>query len=316
MGVALVAALDGREQLATPPESPNWGVWSGRRTVAKRAGQRGLCRHASRQGQKSSPHGSVDGDKGRRPRRDEDHALHPDQDGACRRLHDVERLSAFRSRSQVFAEDGAAAEASPRPAQIYGVQGRKRVSLKTVDFPLDTAAFDEKSGPVGRRGGEGGARNRRDSSPTAQSRSPPLHYIVPEQLATRSQQALNASYGVRIVPENVSLAPRTVVDEKAWSSPKTSFLSTPTARSQSLRGRGLCRRRRHRHGRRRSPSCLNAPALKAGTVLRVGLEVRGEQSPRSSAPASTTGRRIWFQSRSTTAGGSCRRPSRNPIRIY
>ena len=47
----------------------------------------------------------------------------------------------------VFAEDGAAQTASASTTgQIYGVKVESEMSLKTVDFPLETAAFDEKSG--------------------------------------------------------------------------------------------------------------------------------------------------------------------------
>ena len=43
--------------------------------------------------------------------------------------------------------------------------------------------------------------------------------------------------------------------------------------------------------RRRSRTLLNATTLKPGTVLSVGLEVRGEQAEWSCASASTTGTR-------------------------
>ncbi len=98
MGVALFAALDGREQLATPPEIAELvGLASERRF--RREGQDDAAGAAApdRQGQGPPPHGSVDGHQGRRPRRHQHHALRPDQDGAGRRPHDDAQLSALRS---------------------------------------------------------------------------------------------------------------------------------------------------------------------------------------------------------------------------
>src|SRR5262249_30427087 len=45
----------------------------------------------------------------------------------------------------VFAEDGAVDPASATTGQVYGVKVESEMSLKTVDFPIETAAFDEKS---------------------------------------------------------------------------------------------------------------------------------------------------------------------------
>ena len=58
----------------------------------------------------------------------------------------------------VFAEDGARDRTTAATGLIYGAKVESEMSLKTVDFPIDTAAFDEKSGAVGRRGREGRAQ--------------------------------------------------------------------------------------------------------------------------------------------------------------
>ena len=59
---------------------------------------------------------------------------------------------------------------------------------------------------------------------------------------------------------------------------------------------------------------LNATALKAGTVLRVGLEVHGEVAQVVRTSVYDRARRISSPSRSTTAASSCRRaePEPNP----
>src|SRR5690606_29915155 len=115
----------------------------------------------------------------------------------------------------VFAEDGTAQTASATAGQIYGVKVESEMSLKTVDFPLETASFDEKSGlsadEVEKVVRETGAILTDGAVQVAA-----LHYIVPERFGdTLASQALNASYGVRIVPENVSVTPRTATDDEA-----------------------------------------------------------------------------------------------------
>ena len=42
----------------------------------------------------------------------------------------------------VFAEDGTAQTASATAGQIYGVKVESEMSLKTIDFPIETAAFE------------------------------------------------------------------------------------------------------------------------------------------------------------------------------
>ena len=97
MGVALFAALDGREQLATPPEIAELvgarGDWRFGRIGQDRPA---VAAATDIQSKRSPPHGSLDGHQGRRPRRDSHHALRADQDGACRRPQDQPRLSGLR----------------------------------------------------------------------------------------------------------------------------------------------------------------------------------------------------------------------------
>ena len=176
----------------------------------------------------------------------------------------------------VFAEDGTAQTASATAGQIYGVKVESEMSLKTVDFPLDTASFDEKSGlsadEVEKVVRETGAILTDGAVQVAA-----LHYIVPERFGdTLASQALNASYGVRIVPENVSVTPRTATDDEAvvfaediipFNSDRKIAKAFEDAGYVGDDADGMAEA---------IAKLLNAPALKAGTVLRVGLEVRGE----------------------------------------
>ena len=145
MGVALFAALDGREQLATPPEIAELvslmasGDPGESAKTARLSQPRQIARAKDRRRMEVSMV-----DPRRRPRRDSHHALRADQDGARRQPQDDAQLPAFDPLA-VFAEDGAAQTASAPTGQIYGVKVESEMSLKTVDFPIETAAFDEKA---------------------------------------------------------------------------------------------------------------------------------------------------------------------------
>ena len=116
--------------------------------------------------------------------------------------------------------------------QIYGVKVESEMSLKTVDFPIDTAAFDEKSGlsadeveKVVRETGADPDRRRRPGRGTPLYRTRAIR-----RRAVPSRRSM-PPMACRIVPENVRVTPRTASTRRPWSSPKTSSLSTPTARS-------------------------------------------------------------------------------------
>ncbi|MCR6659941.1 MAG: hypothetical protein NVV72_11585 [Asticcacaulis sp.] len=119
MGVALFAALDGREQLATPPEIAELvGLASnGDRATScqDRKAIAPLRQVAKRQG--PPPHGGVHGHQGRRPRRDQHDAVRAGQDGAGGGPHHHQDPIPPFDPLAVFAEDGAAQKATPRPAR-------------------------------------------------------------------------------------------------------------------------------------------------------------------------------------------------------
>ena len=179
----------------------------------------------------------------------------------------------------VFAEDGAAQTASSgTTGQIYGVKVESEMSLKTVDFPIETAAFDEKSGlsadEVEKVVRETGAILTDGAVQVAA-----LHYIDPQRFGdiARNARRCRASYGVRIVPENVSVTPRAPADDQAVAFAEDiipfntdrniveAFAESGYAGDDAI---GMARGDRQ--------AAERAEALKAGTVLRVGLEVHGD----------------------------------------
>ena len=215
MGVALFAALDGREQLATPPEIAelvlaNTGDSGESAKTTRLAPLRQIAKAKDRRRMEVSMVTKV-GD------RDVIKTMPFVQiKMALAAGHTTTRSYPAFDPLAVFAEDGTTQTASATsPGQIYGVKVESEMSLKTVDFPLKTAAFDEKSGlsadEVEKVVRETGAILTDGAVQVAA-----LHYVVPERFGdTLATQALNASYGVKIVPENVSVTPRAAVDEEA-----------------------------------------------------------------------------------------------------
>ena len=276
MGVALFAALDGREQLAVPPEiaelvglASNGDSGESAKTT-RLAPLRQIAKAKDRRRMEVSMVTKV-GD------RDVIKTMPFVQiKMALAAGHTTTRSYPAFDPLAVFAEDGTAQTASATAGQIYGVKVESEMSLKTVDFPLDTASFDEKSGlsadEVEKVVRETGAILTDGAVQVAA-----LHYIVPERFGdTLASQALNASYGVRIVPENVSVTPRTASDDEAvvfaediipFNSDRKIAKAFEDAGYVGDDANGMAEA---------IAKLLNAPALKAGTVLRVGLEVRGE----------------------------------------
>lgn len=277
MGVALFAALDGREQLAVPPEIAQLVGLGGNddsgenAKSARLAPPRQLSKAKDRRRMEVSMVTKV-GD------RDVVNTMPFVQvKMALGAGHTTTRSYPAFDPLAVFAEDADAPAASAALAgQIYGVKVESEMSLKTVDFPLETAAFDEKSSlsvdEVEKVVRETGAVLSDGAVQVAA-----LHYIVPERFGdTLANQALNASYGIRIVPENVSVTARTDLEEQTpvfaediipFNADRKIAKAFEEAGYEGEDATGMAEA---------IAKLMNATALKAGTVLRVGLEVRGD----------------------------------------
>ena len=276
MGVALFAALDGREQLAVPPEIAELiGLAA--------TGDSGESAKTTR----LSPPRQIAKAKDRRRMEVSMVTKVGDRDViktmpfvqikmALAASHKTTRSYPPFDPLAVFAEDGAAPIASSTTGQIYGVKVESEMSLKTVDFPMEAAAFDEKSG-LSADEVEKVVRETGSILTDGAVQVASLHYIVPERFGdTLATQALNASYGVRIVPENVSVTPRAAIDEEAVAFAEDIIpFNTDRKIAKAFADSGY-------EGEDATgmadaiAKLLNTAALKAGTVLRVGLEVRGD----------------------------------------
>ena len=280
MGVALFAALDGREQLATPPEIAELvglaktGDSGESAKTARLAPLRQIAKAKDRRRMEVSMVTKV-GD------RDVIRTMPFVQiKMALGAGHKTNRAYPAFDPLAIFAEDGAAqtAASSSTTGQIYGAKVESDMSLKTVDFPLDQATFDEKSG-LSTDEVEQVVRETGMILSDGAVQVAALHYIVPERFGeTLATQALNASYGVRIVPENVSVTPRTPGEEQTvvfaediipFNAEGEIAKTFADAGYEGDDASGMAEA---------ISKLLETTKLKAGSVLRVGLEVRGDEA--------------------------------------
>lgn len=278
MGVALFAALDGREQLATPPEVAQLSTMS----AGGRSGQN------AKVGRLVPPRQLA---KARDRRRMEVSMLTKAGDRDVIRTmpfvqikmalaanHKAARSYPAFDPLQVFSDDSQPQtdQAAPAAGQIYGVKVESEMSLKTVDFPIETAAFDESS-TLSADDAERVVRQAGTALTEGDIQVASLHYVDPQRFGNAfADQALAASYGVKIVPENVSVTPRAETEEQVLSYaedivPFTKDQLITEAMSEAGYGgddaKGMSEA---------IAKLLSTTALKAGTVVRIGLEVRGD----------------------------------------
>lgn len=280
MGVALVAALDGREQLATPPEIAELDAMArpgaGDTAKAARVVPTAAVNRARDRRRMELPTVSRVGDR-----------------EVVRTMPFVELrmpLAAAYTTTRnyppfdplsVFAEGS---EPQPQGAQpglstsiVYDAKVESEVSLETVDFPIETAAFDETSS-LSPDEVEEVVRTTGAILTDGEVQLAALHYVDPLRFGESAATAtLTQSYGVRIVQENVSVAHRNddVTAAPSFAEeilivrndrPTVDVLADAGFAGSDATGMAEAIGR-----------VMNAPALKPGTVLRLGLEAAGEE---------------------------------------
>ncbi|MBZ9678388.1 M23 family metallopeptidase [Mesorhizobium sp. ES1-1] len=278
MGVALFAALDGRQQLATPPEIAELISLAGNGDsgeVAKTTrlvAPRQIAKAKDRRRMEVSMVTKV-GD------RDVIHTMPFVQiKMALAAGHTTNRTYPPFDPMQVFGDDNDDSPAQPATAasgQIYGAKVESEMSLKTVDFPIETAAFDEKS-DLSADEVEKVVREAGTDLSDGAIQVASLHYVDPQRFGEAFAESMAGSYDVKIVPENVSVAPRATIDDQAPAFaeeiiPFNKDLDLTEAFADSGYTGEDATGMAEAIGK-----LLNATTLKAGTVLRVGLEVHGD----------------------------------------
>jgi len=276
MGVALFAALDGREQLATPPEllardemqGPDSGADTskGDRVAATATIQKNRDR---RRFDVSTMQKIGEREVIRtRPFEYVRMALAADHPGS-RKYPPFNALAIF--------SEGAPPVQTASTGQIYGAKVESEVSLRTVDFPLATAEFDP-SADLSADEVENVVRNTGLLLTDGDVQVASLHYVDPLRFGnSESPYSLTSPLDVRIVQENVSIAPRAGPDavSDGFSEEVIPFRSDGTitdglakAGYDSVNATAMAEA---------LAKLMNSPRLKAGSVLRIGVESHDDQ---------------------------------------
>jgi len=273
MGVALFAALDGREQLATPPEvatlSPQGSAPDQSGEAAKRdriAPPRTITRQMDRQRMEVSTV-SQQGDR-------EVIRMVPF-------MHLSMRLADRRATTKSYPKfdplDVLAEDASVQTANtglIYGAKVESEVTLKTTDFPLETATFDEKS-ELSADEVEDVVRTTGAILSDGAVQVASLHYVAEERFGEPVDAQTLSTYGVRIVPQNMTVTPKAddaqkdyaeeVIPIKADQPFETAFVGSGYDGDDTQRMANAL------------ATLTGEKVLTAGSILRIGLEVVGDR---------------------------------------
>lgn len=201
LGVALFAALDGREQLATPPEIAELGQMAPRDTGAK--------------AERVAPPPMLTGDRERR-RMEVSTVVRSGNQELIRALpfvHVRATLAAAQASDRkypdfdpldVFAADGD--EITATTGQIYGARVESDVTIAMADFPIATAQYDERIG-LSTEEVEEVVRATAAILTDGDVQVAAMHYVDPQRFGTSMLgDNLPTPFSARIVPQNVSIA--------------------------------------------------------------------------------------------------------------
>ncbi|MDR6434787.1 M23 family metallopeptidase [Brucella pseudogrignonensis] len=271
IGVALFAALDGREQLATPPE------------ILARADMPGVANDTNAT-KGSRLVSTISKQKANDRRRFELSTMQKVGEREVIRTRPFELVSmalavdhptnrkypAFNAMT-VFSE-GPAAPQPTDTGQIYGAKVESEVSLRVADFPLNSASFDA-SNDLTVDEVEKVVRDTGVLLTDGDVQVASLHYVDPARFGgVDSSFALSPALGVKITQENVTVAQR-ADDEEAtdgFSEELIPFRQTMDI-NQALQSAGYTDDDASNMADAIT-KLLNSPRLKEGSVLRVGTE--------------------------------------------
>ncbi|GGB13509.1 peptidase M24 [Brucella endophytica] len=276
MGVALFAALDGREQLATPPEllarddmqgpDAENDTTKGDRVVATTAVQKNRDR---RRFDVSTMQKVGEREVIRtRPFEFVRMTLAADHPGS-RKYPPFNAMAIF--------SEGAPPAQSASTGQIYGAKVESEVSLKTSDFPLATAEFDTSSDLTADEV-ENVVRTTGLLLTDGDVQVASLHYVDPLRFGnSESPYSLTSPLDVRIIQENVSISPRAAPDAvSAGFSEEVIPFREDEEMSDALAKAGYD----GAHAAQMAEALgklMNSTQLKAGSVLRIGVESRNDE---------------------------------------
>ncbi len=278
MGVALLAALDGREQLATPPEiaTVNRAASNGQSGEAAKTTRLVVARSAPKARDRRRMEVSMMTKIGDRNVVRTMPFVQVKMDLAAG--HATSRSYPPFNPLDVFSDDDApGVVAAEAPGVIYGAKVESEVSLRTLDFPVATAAFDEKSA-LSADEIEEVVRETGLALSDGAVQVAALHYVDPERFGQSIGGAgIGQSYA-RIIPENVSTAIRAPMDEVSvgFSEDYVPIRSEKKLRDvfkeagyDEAMSAGMAQS---------LEAHLGGPSIKEGSVLRIGVESTGTQN--------------------------------------
>jgi len=274
LGVALSAALDGREQLATPPETALIANISPNADDAQRTAR-------------LTPSPVLGGADTRRQM--EVSTIHKEGDREVVRSLPFVHLRmplavnygsaveypAFDPLT-VFAEDSVTSNLG-NMGVIYGAKVESEMALRTLPFPLSEAVFDEGS-QLSAEEVEQVVRDTSSILTEGNIQVASLHYVDPQRFGETLATQTIGNFGVRITPENVSNAPRNTAEAGSRSYAEDIILlsgSKPITQALSDAGydgpdaTGMADA---------VGKLLNTESLKAGTAIALGLEIQDDRA--------------------------------------
>lgn len=277
MGVALLAAYDGRQLLATPPE-----------LMAANAMPAPLEDGDNRKAARIAATTTVT--KARDRRRMEISTMVASGDRKLVRMvpfvqvamalgagHSTERNYPRFDPLTVFSEPSITL-GTTTTGTIYGAKVESEVALRTAAFPVADAKFDETSG-LNADEVEEIVRKTGAILTDGAIQVAALHYVDPSRFGEMFPgQAVTAPYNVKIVQENVSVSPRPEPGDSTMSFAEEVI---PFRSQDSISG--TFRKYGYEGGDADGmagaiATLVKADRLPAGAAVRLGIETRGESS--------------------------------------
>ncbi len=176
----------------------------------------------------------------------------------------------------IFAEDASVAQANAETGQIYGAKVESEVSLKTTAFPVEMANFAPE-GDLSLNEVEEYVRITGAALTEGDVQVASLEYIDPTRFGGAGEVLeIPETYGVKFVPENVTVAPRSDSEsvDIQFAEELISFRSDQKIRAaladagyEGDDAKGMTAA---------IATLLNGDALRAGSLLRLGIETRND----------------------------------------
>lgn len=271
IGVALFAALDGRQQLATPPELAT------KEEMPTKAGDQDSIKG-------NRVIATITKQKSRDRRRMEVSTLQKVGEREVIRTKPFEyvrmALAADHPASRQYPafdamavfSDGAKPQTQlADTGQIYGAKVESEISLRTTDFPINVANYDSES-DLSSDEVEKVVRSTGQFLTDGDVQIASLHYVDPLRFGSSdSSFTLTQPLGVRITQENVSVSNRLIEDEKSSGFSEDIIPFRSDSKIIDALNKSGYEGEDADNIAEALAKLMNSSRLKAGSVLRVGV---------------------------------------------